>query len=153
MAVDPALYDKLIRFCAYRERCELEVRQKMKALDVHNKEPYIKELIEDDLLNEERYAKAFAQGRFRMKYWGRHKIRSHMRQKGIANRLIDEALASLDYDEYILKIKELITHKAPKVKGKNEYDRRAKIQRYLLQKGYESNLIMECMAELKLTAS
>lgn len=144
---DPIIYDKLARYCAYRERCVSEVRDKMRSLGVIASlyDAYLSELQEEGYQNEERYAMAFAQGRMRMKGWGLRKIELHLKQKGVPAQIIT---AALEHDEdYAGRLRELAIHKFSSTKGKSDYERRSKVFRYLQQRGYETELIHKLLFE------
>ncbi|MBM3440200.1 MAG: RecX family transcriptional regulator, partial [Bacteroidetes bacterium] len=105
-------------------------------------EKIIGKLIEEDYLNEERFAVQFAGGRFRMKKWGKVKIRYALRQKNVSEYCIKKGLKAIDEDDYLNTLSQLFAQKLKELKGqKNQFIRKRKIQDYLVQKGYESDLI------------
>ena len=140
---------KAERFCAYRERCSYELKQKMKELgaDESETEKVIASLQEDDFMNDERYARLFASGKFRIKRWGKNKIKAELRMKKVPDPLIKSALDSIDGSEYNKTILHLIQKKEREVKNLKPADKKQKIFRFLLSKGYESDLVL---ANLKL---
>ena len=133
------------RFCAYRERCTFEVRQKMKELgaDANKTEKVIASLSNDDYLNDERFAHLFVSGKFRIKRWGKNKIKAELRMKNISDSLISKGLSAIDDLEYEKTIHHLIKKKEKEVKSNDLKIKIQKIGMYLLSKGYESNLIWE----------
>ncbi len=134
-------------YCAYQERSQQEVRDKLYHWGLHSAtvEEVIAELIADGFLNEERFALAYASGKFRMNGWGRHKIKQGLSQKAVSAPLIRAALSSLDEGEYRHKLLGLLQAKARSEKEKQPYKRKNKLVRYALGKGYESELILELL--------
>ena len=105
---------KLVNYCVYQDRCHAEVEQKMRdfLLIDEAKEEIIMYLIRENYLNEERYAKSYARGKFYMKQWGRIKIQLHLKQKGIVDRLISKAMTEIYEEDYNETIKKLIDKKS-----------------------------------------
>jgi regulatory protein len=142
---------KLQKYCAYQDRCHKEVRSKLLDLEVYGDdlEDIMASLIENDFLNEERFAQSFARGKFRIKKWGRIKIKIELKRKYISEYCLKKGLAEIDEAEYIKTIYELIEKKERTVKAKNPYERKGKIASYLMRKGYESYLVWECLKDDK----
>ncbi len=134
---------KVERFCAYRERCCFEVLQKLQELDANEeeKEKVLASLKEDDYLNEERFAKLFTSGKFRMKRWGKNKIRAELRMKKVPDKYIVNGLNTISDDDYLKTLLHLIQKKERELKSKDPKNKKQKIGMYLLSKGYESELI------------
>jgi len=141
---------KLKHFCAYQERSHAEVRDKLYSLGLWKQdvETAMSQLIEEDYLNEERFAKAFAGGRFRMKHWGRVKIRSELKQRQVSEYCIKKAMKEIHDDDYMAMLAKLLQQKLATLKGeKNVLVRKRKLLDYLLQKGYEYDLVMQSINE------
>lgn len=141
---DKAL-QKIRQYCAYQERNHREVKEKLYGYGLYKEdvEELISRMIEENYLNEERYAVAFAGGKFRMKGWGRIKIRYALRQEKLSEYCITLALKSIDEAEYSNKLEALYKEKLKSLKGeKNHFVRKQKLQAYLLQKGYEADRII-----------
>ncbi len=134
-------------FCAYQERAQQEVRDKLYHWGLYPAvvEQVIADLITEGFLNEERFALAYASGKFRMNGWGKHKIKQGLTQKATSAPLIKAALNSLDEQEYREKLLNLLRAKARLEKEKDPYKRKNKLVRYALGKGYESELILELL--------
>lgn len=134
---------KLRQYCAYQERSHSEVKQKLWDLGVWRSEhdEIISSLIEDDYLNEERFAKAFAGGKFRMKDWGRKKIYYGLKEKGVGDYIIKRAMKEIDDETYRKTLRELAEKKYNSLKGEQHLVRKKKTVDYLLQKGYEPELV------------
>lgn len=138
--------EKLMRYCVYQERCHQEVRKKLKQIEVYGEEAdeIIVELIQQNFLNEERFAKAFAGGKFRINKWGRNKIIQHLKQKQISDYCIQKGLAEIDADAYETTLAQLIEKKSNSLQTeKNLYLKKQKIAKWLYQKGYENDLIWQ----------
>lgn len=136
---------KLRHYCAYQERCHKEVKDKLYSFGLNKTdvEEAISVLIEENYLNEERYAIAFAGGYFRSKQWGRVKIGYELKSKGVSQYCINNAMKEIGEDDYIKTIRELIDKKRESISGEslNPYQRNQKIMNYLLQRGFESQLV------------
>lgn len=139
---------KARHYCGYQERCHSEVKEKLYSFGLWKKdvEEALSRLIEENYLNEERYAIQFAGGRFRMKGWGRVKIRYELKQKQVGEYCIKKALAALDEEDYDRALTKLAAGKWEALQREaNLFARRKKVQDYLLQKGYEPALINEAV--------
>jgi regulatory protein len=138
-----ALLLKLQNYCAYQERSQHETREKIYAEQTFGQEAeqLISKLIEEGFLNEERFALAYAGGKFRMKQWGRNKIRQGLKLKRVPGKLIEKALNSIDNDTYIRILKSLLTKKDASLKEKNPLKRKQALLNYAVAKGYERDII------------
>lgn len=137
-------------YCNYQPRCHKEVRNKLYELGCTTPEveEHIADLISADILNEERYARAFARGKFRMLKWGKSKIINELRGNRVSEYCIKKGLTEIDEEAYMEVLKTLFEKKWKDLKSeKNQFTKRAKAQRYLMQKGYESNLVQELINE------
>lgn len=141
---------KMKHFCAYQERSHHEVRMKLLELKIYGieLEQIIATLVEENFLNEERFAKALVRGKFYSKQWGRHKIRQALYQHQISEYCCRMGFREIDANDYTDTIKRLIERKARELKGTlNPFVLRQKITNFLLQKGYESDLIHQHLHE------
>ena len=134
---------KLRQYCAYQERSHSEVQQKLWDLGVWRSEhdEILASLIEDDYLNEERFAKQYVGGKFRMKDWGKKKIYFGLKEKGIGDYLIKQALKEIDEEAYRHTLQNLAEKKWENLKGEQYLVRKKKTTDYLLQKGYEPDRV------------
>ena len=142
---------KLKHYCAYQERCHQEVKEKLYSLEMHKPdvEQIISQLIEENYLNEERFAIQYAGSKFRIKHWGRVKIKYALKQKQVSDYCIRKALGQIDADDYIKTLQKLGESKWKLLAGeKNIFVKKRKMQDFLLQKGYESDLIKDVLDEL-----
>ena len=140
-------WEKIRHYCAYQERCHSEVKEKLNefGMDYSESEQLISRLIEENYLNEERFAIHYAGGHFRMRKWGKVKITHALRQKGVSAFCIKKAIADIDQDEYFAVLEKLAGEKWKTIKTGTLYVKRFKCKQYLLQKGYESNLADEVL--------
>jgi regulatory protein len=141
---------KLQRYCAYQERCHSEVQQKLYDLGVwkNDAENIIVKLIEDNYLNEERFAESYVHGKFTIKHWGKTKIKLKLKEKKVSDYLIKKALAQIDEADYLNSLEKLITkkHKEYKTKYKG-YELQAKLINFALSRGYEMEVVREVVGE------
>lgn len=134
---------KAAMFCAYQERTQQEVRERLKEWGVlgDDAEEVIAELIQQNYLNEERFAKSFAGGKFRVKGWGRRKIKQQLQQRGISGYNLDQAMKEIGPDDYRETLTDLLEKKRQSLRDDNPLIVKQKLVRYALSKGYESELI------------
>jgi len=143
---------KIKQYCAYQERCHAEVKDKLYGFGLHKNdvEDIIVQLITENYLNEERFAIHFAGGKFRMKQWGRGKIKQALKQKQVGDYCIKIALKQIEDKDYMNTLNKLYEQKLKTLKGeKNIFIKKRKLQDFLLQKGYEYDLINELFAKEK----
>jgi regulatory protein len=135
---------KASHYCAYQERTHQEVRDKLYDLGLHKDEveEVLTELIMEDFVNEERFAKSFARGKFKLKRWGKMKILQELKRRKISSYCIEQAMLEIPEDEYENVILRLIDQKKTNYSG-NEFEVKNKISRYLINKGYESELVWD----------
>ncbi len=128
----------------------MEVREKCRELKLYGDEAEeaIAHLVTEGFLNEERYAKAFAGGKFRMRQWGRQKIRQALKQKQLSEYCIRKGLAEIDQDAYEQTLLQLAERKYGSLRGEQYLKRRYKTLQYLLQKGYEQELAREAIEQI-----
>jgi regulatory protein len=141
-------HQKAKHYCAYQERCHSEVKEKLYGFGLRKVEveELLSALIEEDYLNEERFAIQFAGGRFRMKQWGKIKISYELKQKQVSEYVIKKALKLIDEKNYKATLYKLYEQKAKQLASeKNQFTKKRKLQDYLLQKGYERPLIAELL--------
>jgi regulatory protein len=141
-------FEKAKQYCGYQERCHSEVKAKLYSfsLTTPEVEECISKLIEENYLNEERFAIAFAGGKFRIKHWGRVKIKYELKKKFISDYCINKALAEIAEEDY-LKVFEKVYEESLTAlkKEKNIFIKKKKLQDYVRQRGFETELITEKM--------
>lgn len=143
------IYEKLAAFCAYQERSVKDVQQKLIKLKVEkeNFSTYIERLKRENFLNEERFAKAFIAGHLRKK-WGKTKIRSALMQKGISAAVIKQHLDNVEDESYKEQLLKAAKQKLKSIKTETVYEKKRKLLRFLLGKGYESAKASKVVKEL-----
>ncbi|QRM88538.1 recombinase RecX [Lacinutrix sp. WUR7] len=141
---------KLEFYCAYQERSHKEVVTKLKdmrmipdAIDV-----IVVHLIQNNFLNEERFAKAFVRGKFRIKKWGKNRLKLELKRKDISKTIIDIALKEIDAADYLETFHALAEKKAETIKEPNSYKKKKKLADYLLYRGWESPLVYDVVNTL-----
>lgn len=137
------------KYCAYQERCHEEVRTKLLSLKVYGKEleAIMSKLIEEDFLNEERFAKAYAGGKFRMLKWGREKIICELKARKVSTYCINIALQEIDTEDYETAFQKLLQTAFKKYKSANPLETKNKVAKFLITKGYEKNLVWKHISE------
>jgi regulatory protein len=133
--------------CAYQERCQQEMRDKLYEWGLHSEavENIIANLISDNYLNEERFAKTYAGGKFRIKKWGRIKIKLELKKRKISDYCIKKAMQEIKDEEYIDTLKQIIAKKSKGIKGVQAHIRNYKIAQYAASRGFESDLIWDLL--------
>ena len=138
-------------YCAYQERCHSEVREKLYSFSLNKKEveQILTQLIAEGILNEERFALAYAGGKFRMKQWGKEKIKYALKQKRISDYCIRKALASISVSDYNKTFNSIANKKLLTLKSeKNIFIKKRKIKDYLQQRGFELRLVNDYLKEI-----
>ncbi|NVM66774.1 regulatory protein [Mucilaginibacter sp. SG538B] len=143
---------KAEHFCAYQERAQQEVRDKLYewGLWPDAVERIISQLIEGNFLNEERFARIYAKSKFNQKVWGRIKIKQGLKLKRVPDVLIKKALLTIDPDDYLAALTHLVQKKEATLTEKNHLKRRYKLQQYAMGRGFEAELIADILKNSKL---
>lgn len=141
---------KLEQYCAYQERCHKEVQQKLKdmgmipeAIDV-----VVTHLLEHNFLNEERFAKTYVQGKFKIKKWGKRRLTLALKQKDITKYNINIGLGMISDEEYIDTFNALVEKKLGTIRESNKLKKKKKLADYLLYRGWEPHLVYDKVNEL-----
>ena len=139
--------EKMAKFCAYQERCQSEVKQKLFGTGLSNDEidNVICDLIEHNFLDEERFARAYVRGKFNQKGWGRIKIQQHLNQKQISTFCQKKGMLEINENDYLSKLEEIILKKSNSLKAEDEFIRKNKTARYAISRGFESELVWEVL--------
>ncbi|WP_026632364.1 regulatory protein RecX [Dyadobacter alkalitolerans] len=150
--MDRLILQKAASYCAYQERTQDEVRQRLKKWNVWGDEAdeLIAELISMNYLSEERFAKTYAGGKFRVKNWGRMKIRQELNRRGLSQYSIEKGMGEIEDKAYVEGLKMLL-EKKKNLLVKTEVDPfklKQKLVRFALGKGYESELVWKVVEEL-----
>jgi regulatory protein len=145
----PEALGKIQRYCAYQERCHQEVKNKLFEFGLYSDQvnEVISELITNGFLNEERFARAFAGGKFRMKKWGRIKIVNELESKGVSVNCIRLGLKEIDENDYQKVLSEIVLKKGDAIAEENLFTKRDKISKYAIQKGYEPEIVWKTIKQ------
>lgn len=142
---------KIKHYCAYQERSHKETRDKLYSYGLNKKEveETISMLIIENYLNEERFAKHFSGGKFRMKGWGKNKIKQALKFKQVSDYCIKKALEEIGDEEYEKTFQTLVAQKLITLKSeKNIFVKKRKLNDFLFQRGFENELIREAVNQL-----
>lgn len=136
---------KMEHYCAYQERCHDEVIQKLKSLNMIPQaiDTIVVYLIDNNFLNEERFASSFARGKFRIKHWGKRRITNELKARNISKYNIERALKEIPNEEYLETFHLIADKQWDAISENNILKKKKKVMDYLLRKGYESNLVQE----------
>ncbi|RMG77032.1 MAG: RecX family transcriptional regulator [Bacteroidetes bacterium] len=140
--------EKARRYCVYQDRCQAEVRRKLAdwGFTGDDADQIIVQLISEDFINEERFAKSFARGKFRIKHWGKIKIKYELQKREISDYCIQKGLEEIDADEYFQTLCKLIEKEKEYLA---DYELTQKLIRKLYNKGYEYELIRNAIEQIK----
>lgn len=134
---------KAAKFCAYQERTQQQLRDKLYNWGLYGDdvEEVIAFTISEGFINEERFAQSYASGHFRLKKWGKLKIKNGLVQKGLSTYCIDKGIEEIKEEEYLATIEELLSKKYQQLKDDQAYIKKQKAVKHLIQKGYESDIV------------
>lgn len=146
------VYPKIANYCAYQERTHEEVRQRLAKFFVllDDAEIIISQLIEDKYLNEHRYAQTYAGGKFRVKKWGKNRILYELKRKNLSEYSIRSAMKEIKETDYRETLQKLAEKKLESLESKesNNLILKKKLATYLIQKGYEPELVWEMVEQV-----
>lgn len=134
---------KMMKICSTQEKCKSDIYTKLKNWNVDDDliEKIIQKLVEENFINEERYAKAFVNDKFKFNKWGKIKIRYELKLKQIDNSVIEDAIEIIDENKYYELAEEIVKSKLKTVKSGNIYETKAKLIRFAYNKGFEQEII------------
>ena len=141
--------ERLKNYCALQDRCQWDVTQKMKewGLLEMTQNHILEILIQEKYVDEERFAQSFCRGKFLIKKWGKVKITNELKKKKISDICIKKGLEEIDLTEYDLLLENLLTKKNDTLRDKNHFTRKSKLARFLIQRGFEGNLVWDKIRE------
>lgn len=141
---------KLEHYCSYQERCHKDVVQKLQKMNMIPEaiDVIVVHLLNNNFLSEERFANAFARGKFRIKKWGKYRISRELKQRDIGKTLIAAALNQISDSDYLVTFHELAEKRAVAIKETNLQKKKKKLADYLLYRGWESHLVYDKVNEL-----
>ncbi|MBC7743906.1 MAG: RecX family transcriptional regulator [Flavobacterium sp.] len=136
-------------YCVYQERSQQEVRNKLYEWGLHQSdtEQIITKLIENNFINEERFALAFTLGKFRIKGWGKLKIKQALKQKKVIDKLIHKSLSKIDDEDYLNKLLQILTKKSALLQEKDAFKKHYKLTQFAAYKGFERDLIIDLLKD------
>jgi regulatory protein len=139
------------RYCVYQDRCHQEIEKKLREMRMIPQacELILLHLMEHDFLNEERFARSFARGKFRIKQWGQRRIVNELKQRDISAYNIKAGLSEISPDEYETVFQEVSRKRYESVNESNVFKKRKKVADFLLRKGFESNKVYEVLRDLE----
>lgn len=141
---------KAADMCVRREYCAFDIRQKLfrMGLSKVQSERIIRQLKEEQFIDENRYAEFYVKDKFRLNGWGKIKIRYMLRAKQVADSIIDRFLSQIPDSEYAEKCRELAERKAVGLKGDKPHENKQKLLRFMSSRGFETDLILRYIDEL-----
>ncbi len=144
------ILSKAQQYCSYQERSLFEVKTKLEEWQTQGKvtEKIIVQLFRDDYLNEERFAKSFALGKFRQKQWGKNKIIYALKLKKVPDLIIQIGLQEIDDIEYTNTLVNLLKKKSKEIKEKNFHKKNYRLAAYATKKGFRSGLVWDVINQL-----
>jgi len=134
---------KLMKYCSYQDRCHKEVESKLREWLIWggDRDEIVYELMQHDFLNEERFARSYVRGKFKIKRWGRIKIKNGLKEKGITDNLIRIAMKEIDEDAYFNTLKNELEKKQNSLSEENEFIKNKKVAEHLIRRGFEAELV------------
>ena len=138
------------QYCAYQDRCHKEVRDKLKEMKMIPEaiDHIMGYLIEHDFLNEQRFADSFTRGKFRIKKWGRVRIKNELRRRELSAFTIKKALEQISDQEYLQVFDQVAKKRYEALRGTAHQEKRRKLSSYLLYRGWESHMVQDKVREL-----
>lgn len=142
---------RMQRYCAYQDRCHQEVRSKLLDLGIYGTdlEEILVELIQENFLNEERFARSFARGKFRIKQWGRTRIKRELALRDVSAYCIRKALEEIDETEYLDCLQNLVSKKSAQLKDDHAFARKTRLANWAIGRGFEPGLVWEVVNQLE----
>jgi regulatory protein len=145
-------YDKATILCSKSEHCTSEIQEKLKlwGLSSEDSEPVLEKLTAEKYLDDKRFAQAYVKDKFRFNHWGKQKIAYMLRTKNISSEILELAFEEIEDESYSDKLRKILAEKEKSVKAKDPYDKRNKLMRFAMGRGFESEIIYTVLKELGL---
>lgn len=146
------LLQKLERFCSYQDRCTFDVRRKMAEWHVPEnlREKLLKQLTSEGFADDRRFASSFVRGKFHTNKWGRIRIAGELRMRGLPETVIAEALQEIPEEEYLKTLRQLMIRKSREINPEKIMHKREKILNFVVGKGFETDLVLRIIQEIKI---
>ncbi len=144
-------YNKAALLCSKMETCTADILEKLKkwALSNDQAQAVIAKLKEEKYLDDERFARAYVKDKYRFNHWGRQKIEFMLRAKHISSEILELAFEEIEEETYANGLRKILADKAKSVKAKDQYDKRNKLMRFALSRGFESGMVSRIFRELE----
>lgn len=145
-----AAFNKAALLCSRSEICTSDIKEKLQlwGLSSDESEPVIEKLIEEKYIDDERFARAYVKDKFRFNHWGKQKIAHLLRTKHISAEILELAFQEIEAESYSDELRKLLTDKEKSIKAKDKFDKRNKLMRFALGRGFESGQIYAVLKEL-----
>ena len=142
--------NKARQYCSIQERCLHDVAEKLREWKVNpaKAEAIVESLVSEDYLNEERFARLFAGGKFRINHWGKNKIIFELKKKKVPELIIQIGLGEIDDEEYLGTLKELLAKKSREIHESHPLKRKKKLTDFALQRGFHFSIVQKAIAEI-----
>tara|TARA_B100001564_G_scaffold205780_1_gene173137 strand:+ start:4478 stop:4945 length:468 start_codon:yes stop_codon:yes gene_type:complete len=139
------ILNKMRKYCAFQERCVSDVKKKLERyiISKNKKIEIISSLTSEKYIDEKRFSTSYCQGKFKIKKWGKQKIKNELIKKKISQTNIDIAINSISMTDYIKTLNDLIDFKIKYIEDEDLFNRNGKLVRFLLQRGYEFDIIWD----------
>ena len=143
-------YDKAAFLCSRSEHCSSDIQEKLKlwGLSSEDSELVIVKLVEEKYIDDERFARAYVKDKFRFNHWGKQKIAFMLRSKNISSEIMELAFEEIEDEGYSDELRKLLTDKEKSIKAKDKYDKRNKLMRFAMGRGFESGQVYAVLKEL-----
>lgn len=150
MKSESEMLNDLTKYCSCSERCLFDVRKKMQAADLSAaaEKRIIDKLLMEKFVDEKRFARSFVHDKFQLNHWGRIKIAYELKARGIQPDDCNEAVETIDEDEYIAVLTDVLTHKKRTVKGHSPQDIFLKLCRFAVARGFETPLVVSTLKKI-----
>lgn len=143
-------YTKSAAICSRSETCTHDIQAKLKdwGLNEDDSIVVIAQLKEEKFIDDERFARAYIKDKFRLNHWGKQKIEYMLRAKKINQEILELAFEEIEDEGYANELLKLLSDKAKTIKAKDQYDKRNKLMRFAMGRGFESGKIYAAFKEL-----
>jgi regulatory protein len=143
-------YDKAAFLCSRSEHCSSDIQEKLKLWghSAEDSELVIAKLVEEKYIDDERFARAYVKDKFRFNHWGKQKIAFMLRSKNISSEIMELAFEEIEDEGYSNELRKLLTDKEKSIKAKDQYDKRNKLMRFAMGRGFESDQIYAVLKEM-----
>jgi len=143
-------YDKAAFLCSRSEHCSSDIQEKLKlwGFSAEDSVLVIAKLVEEKYIDDERFARAYVNDKFRFNHWGKQKIAFMLHSKNISSEIMELAFNEIEDEGYSNELRRLLTDKEKSIKAKDQYDKRNKLMRFAMGRGFESSQIYAVLKEL-----